>query len=565
MLLIAFLLPLPGAALTPPPPLPEGLLVEFYQAMGGDEWFNKDGWLDPDVSICDWYGITCRANPVWGFTEVAEIALPDNNLTGSIGNGDPFDTDIFQIPAVAIDLSGNRIEGPLDRVPFWLGRVDLSRNLLSGPLPAAHDGVNFDTSRPDFFSTLGRLSLAENAFEGHVPDDWERFEIQELDLSGNFLDAGLANAFAAIGDPPGARIDVADNAFSGMVPPEITELSLEEAVGLNLCWNALNADEEIDEWISAHHVGGANWRDCQNRSRLAVDTAVSGSWFAPGRSGEGVSFHFLPGNQALLYSFGFDLDGNQMWIFELGRVFDNHIEWPGLMETRGDFGAGLRQNEENIALRVTGALRADRLGPDTMQFEREFTDFRGCPPLEVSTQPDAPVSPCVISFLSDRFEYRQLTRLAGSTCENRRSQQWLSGAWFDPERSGEGFLIEFIPDGNALVYWFTYRPDGSGLQAWMMGVGTVEVPVNMPIGPSDPELRLAVIEVEEMVQPTGGVFGPAFDPDAIERESWGRVRLEFSDEDSGKVTWESNSEAFGNGGHSLVRLTRPRLADCASQ
>jgi len=548
-----------GDALSPPPPLPEDRLIEFYRATGGDDWFNNDGWLDPDTPVCDWYGIACRSNPVWGFTEIAEIALPDNNLTGTIGNGDPFDADVFEIPAVAIDLGGNRIEGPLDRIPFWLGRVDLSRNLLTGSLPAAHEGVSLDTPRPDFFSALGRLNLASNGFVGAIPEDWERFEIQELDLSGNSLDAGLANAFAAIGDLPASRIDVADNAFSGTVPPEITDLPLLEAVGLNLCWNALDTDAEIDEWLAAHHVGGGNWRDCQDRTRLPVDPSVSGSWFAPQRSGEGVSFHFLPGNSALLYSFGFDLDGNQMWMFEIGHVFETHIEWPGVMETRGDFGDGLRQNEEKTALRVAGALRADRLGPATMQVEREFTDFRGCAPLEDITDPDAPFPmPCLVSFLSDRLEYRQLTRLAGTSCDNRHPAQWLSGAWFGTDRSGEGFVIEVIPDGRAVVYWFTYMPDGSGQQAWMMGVGAVELASGQP-GPGQPMARIAV---EEMVKPAGGVFGPGFDPGAIDREPWGRVKLDFFDQDSGQVAWESNSEAFGIGGHALARLTRPRLAVC---
>ena len=141
-----------GEALSPPPPLPEEQLVEFYQAMGGENWFNNDGWLDPDTPVCEWYGITCRSNPNFGFTEIAEIALPDNNLTGRIGNDNAFENDfgelVFEIPTVAIDLSGNRIEGPLDRIPFWLGRVDLSRNLLSGPLPGARDGVIVGTPPP---------------------------------------------------------------------------------------------------------------------------------------------------------------------------------------------------------------------------------------------------------------------------------------------------------------------------------------------------------------------------------------------------------------------------------
>ena len=64
-----------------------------------------------------------------------------------------------------------------------------------------------------------------------------------------------------------------------------------------------------------------------------------------------------------------------------------------------------------------------------------------------------------------------LTRLAGTTCDNRQPNEWISGAWYNPDANGEGFVVEVIEDGRGVVYWFTHQPDDSGRQAWMTGDG----------------------------------------------------------------------------------------------
>ncbi len=60
-LLMAVLLPASAAlSLTPPPPQPHNQLFPMlYEAMGGEHWHRSDGWFDPDVHWCDWYGVTC--------------------------------------------------------------------------------------------------------------------------------------------------------------------------------------------------------------------------------------------------------------------------------------------------------------------------------------------------------------------------------------------------------------------------------------------------------------------------------------------------------------------------
>ena len=42
-------------------------------------WFNNDNWLDPDVSVCEWFGLTCNDD---GRIGVLDLAV--QNLDGPI-------------------------------------------------------------------------------------------------------------------------------------------------------------------------------------------------------------------------------------------------------------------------------------------------------------------------------------------------------------------------------------------------------------------------------------------------------------------------------------------------
>lgn len=42
------------------------VLTMFYEVMGGDSWpaHMKENWLNPDISECNWSGVTCDSNGV---------------------------------------------------------------------------------------------------------------------------------------------------------------------------------------------------------------------------------------------------------------------------------------------------------------------------------------------------------------------------------------------------------------------------------------------------------------------------------------------------------------------
>jgi hypothetical protein len=91
-----------------------------------------------------------------------------------------------------------------------------------------------------------------------------------------------------------------------------------------------------------------------------------------------------------------------------------------------------------------------------------------------------------------------LTLLASSALSANDPLAFASGSWFDPERDGEGFVVQLIPEERALVTWFTYPPEGeTGEQAWLIGSGVT-------VGNR--------IVITEMQRPVGATFGPDFDP-----------------------------------------------------
>ncbi|MGB5488095.1 MAG: choice-of-anchor Q domain-containing protein, partial [Lysobacterales bacterium] len=92
-----------------------------------------------------------------------------------------------------------------------------------------------------------------------------------------------------------------------------------------------------------------------------------------------------------------------------------------------------------------------------------------------------------------------------------------SGAFYNALRNGEGNYVEMLSDNVAVVYTFTFRPDGSG-PSWFIGVG---------------DIRANSIVIEDLLRPTGTSFGSGFDPDAIDYSDAGGMSMIFPTCDAG--------------------------------
>jgi hypothetical protein len=129
-----------------------------------------------------------------------------------------------------------------------------------------------------------------------------------------------------------------------------------------------------------------------------------------------------------------------------------------------------------------------------------------------------------------------------ATAEDTVRHARFDGGWFNPDRDGEGLLIDVLDDGRAAVYWFGYRPGTAPAQAWLHGVG---------------EFVGHTLHVAEVSQPVGGGFGDAYNAAAVERVVWGELTVQFDQDGGASVQWRSRLAEYGSGELVLQRLSRP--------
>jgi Leucine-rich repeat (LRR) protein len=116
----------------------------------------------------------------------------------------------------------------------------------------------------------------------------------------------------------------------------------------------------------------------------------------------------------------------------------------------------------------------------------------------------------------------------------------LSGQWFNPDQSGHGLVIDVTkPDANnkrlLVLTWFVYR---NGKPTWVQGVG-------VPHAGSGPAANSVVVQLDQV-----GIFkGASFPLGAAHASAnlWGGITLNFTDANTGTLTWKSTYPGFGSG------------------
>jgi N-acetylneuraminic acid mutarotase len=265
--------------------------------------------------------------------------------------------------------------------------------------------------------------------------------------------------------------------------------------------------------------------------------AVSGSWYDPARSGEGLIVQYLQNGKALVIWFTYPPAGGaseQAWLItDLGRVEGSKLKFDKVYQPQGGiFGDAF--NPANISNVVWGTM------------ELEFTNCNAAT-LRYSGPP---------AFGSGERALTRLTALDQLQCNGTRAfvaggardlagLRAKSGAWYVPSRSGEGWMVEELPDGRTLVYWFTYDPQGR--QAWTIGVGT-------RVGNR--------LEIVDNALTRGTHFGSAFDPAQVQQVPWGRLTFTFDTCDSATVSYNSGVAGYGSGTRTAARLSSLGGAAC---
>ena len=255
-----------------------------------------------------------------------------------------------------------------------------------------------------------------------------------------------------------------------------------------------------------------------------LEAGTTSSWYDRTHSGEGFQIEMLTNHKAVMYWYTYDSEGAQNWYVSVGDVRGNRIEFPNLYSVSGgEFGSGF--DPDIITRESVGSA--------------SFT-WSDCDHGDMSYR---------IGTQHGRMQLSRITRLMGIDCGNVqlppiREEAYLSGSWYDPTHSGEGYNIEVLVNNHVVIYWFSFDPQGN--RRWFFSLGDI----------LDGKLVFADVKTS-----SGGIFGPDFDPGTVVLKSWGTLELDLGC-NSGTATYNSTEEGFGSGTLNVVRLTSIDQLNC---
>ncbi len=191
------------------------VIESLYQATGGANWTNSDGWLGESV-VSDWYGV--RADSLG---RVTGLDLSDNGLEGRLPR------NLGQLAQlIELRIDGNALSG---RLPLELARLPLQEfhyadTELCAPVEASfqawlnaipsHDGTNMDCA------PLTDRDILVSLYDATGGPDWTNNENWLTDTS--------------LGDWSGVEVDgrgrviglrFSQNGLAGPIPPDLGSLS----------------------------------------------------------------------------------------------------------------------------------------------------------------------------------------------------------------------------------------------------------------------------------------------------------------------------------------------------
>ncbi|CAM9968517.1 unnamed protein product [Ectocarpus sp. 6 AP-2014] len=182
-------------------------LLTLYNATGGSEWTDNDGWATNSSDMSSWYGLSINATGSY----VSRVSLGKNNLQGDLP------PEIGNLTAVEdMYLGINSLTGP---IPPELGKLqnlevlDLNTNFLTGSIPKELGDL----------AVLEELYLFGNDLDGEIPPQLGNLEqMENLLLHDNRLTGEIPTSLGNLTWM--TALNLADNRLSGEIPEEIGQL-----------------------------------------------------------------------------------------------------------------------------------------------------------------------------------------------------------------------------------------------------------------------------------------------------------------------------------------------------
>jgi hypothetical protein len=237
-----------------------------------------------------------------------------------------------------------------------------------------------------------------------------------------------------------------------------------------------------------------------------VAEEVPGTYFNPGRDGEGCQLTLERDQLNFILTCYFYDDGEQFWLIGVGQLVNGQIVFGEMTITSGaQYGNAF--NPEDVVRRNWGSA--------TMT-------WGDC------NNADLELNPIVTGYENLTLS---LTRIVPTTCGGGGVQSdslpWM-GAYFDPNRDGEGFHLGVEVGEVFVMTWYTYL---NGQQVWMIGTGVREG---------------QRVVFSDVVITSGASFGSGFDPADVVKEPFGQITVDFTDCNNFTATVNSQRPEFHN-------------------
>lgn len=263
----------------------------------------------------------------------------------------------------------------------------------------------------------------------------------------------------------------------------------------------------------------------------ALTPGHSAAFFNVLRDGEGQLVEMLDANTAVVYTFTHRPDGSgSMWFIGVGNVVGESIVVDQLLRPSGtSFG-------ENFD---PASIVNASVGEQSLEFSDCESDISGVN-VEYSGDPD-------MGLEALNTDSGRLSNILGCGSISPHPNAGLSGSYYLPTRSGEGIVVQWLPDGQVLVYFFTYDLDNN--QQWVLGIGQSD-------GTS--------VTMDALYASGNTVWGADFDPNEVVLSPWGTIELVWTECGRVRFSYDSGLEGYGSAIHEYGRLSSLWETNCPS-